>query len=164
MEQNHRQVFRAGEGAGASGSFFFFSYDHRFLIKTLTHEERKMLNIILPEYLDHIIRLENKSMMARIYGLFTIKTNYFAPLEVMVMQNTFQSSKKSDCILKFDLKGSTIARNVKNITSEAAQLQLSRAKSEVDFFKLVQTDRTLKDVNFIKLNRMLKSIRSLNNN
>lgn len=81
----------------------------------------------------------------------------------MVMQNTYQSSKKSDCILKFDLKGSTIARNVKNITSDAAQVQLSRAKSEADFFNFVQTERTLKDVNFINLNRILKSIQSRNN-
>lgn len=59
-------------------------------------------------------------MLARIYGLFTIKTNYFDPLTVMVMQNTFQASLKSDCVLKFDLKGSTIARHVQNVKSEAA--------------------------------------------
>ena len=27
VEQNQKQIFRAGEGSGASGSFFFFSYD-----------------------------------------------------------------------------------------------------------------------------------------
>ena len=64
--------------------------------------------------------MENKSMMARIYGVFTLKTNYFSPLNVMVMQNTFQASGISDCVLKFDLKGSTIARHVQNITSEQA--------------------------------------------
>ena len=51
-------------------------------------------------------------MLARIYGLFTLKTNFFAPLTVMVMQNTFQSSCLSDCILKFDLKGSKFNRKV----------------------------------------------------
>ena len=104
--------------------------------------------------------MQNESMLARIYGLFTLKTNYFAPLNLMVMQNSFQASCKSDCVLKFDLKGSTIARNVQNITSEAAQIQLSHAKNELDFFRLVQTDRTLKDVNYINLNRILKSIQS----
>ena len=93
-----------------------------------------MLEKILPEYLDHIISTQNTSMLARIYGLFTIKTNYFAPLEVMVMQNTYQSTKKSDCVLKFDLKGSTIARNVRNITSDPAQAKLRRAKCELDFW------------------------------
>jgi len=35
LVKNRNQVFQAGEGSGASGSFFFFSYDKRFLIKTL---------------------------------------------------------------------------------------------------------------------------------
>lgn len=39
VEKNQQQVFRAGEGAGASGSFFFFSFDNRFIIKTLTEDE-----------------------------------------------------------------------------------------------------------------------------
>ena len=32
---NRKMIFKAGEGAGASGSFFFFSYDNKFIIKTL---------------------------------------------------------------------------------------------------------------------------------
>lgn len=35
-EFNMEQVFQAGEGAGKSGSFFFFSHDRRFLIKTMS--------------------------------------------------------------------------------------------------------------------------------
>lgn len=35
VEKNFDKVFKAGEGAGASGSFFFFSHDNRFIIKTL---------------------------------------------------------------------------------------------------------------------------------
>ena len=33
---NREQVFKAGEGAGSSGSFFFFSHDQKFIIKTMT--------------------------------------------------------------------------------------------------------------------------------
>lgn len=35
-ENNWDQAFKAGEGSGKSGSFFFFSHDQRFLIKTMT--------------------------------------------------------------------------------------------------------------------------------
>lgn len=35
LYKNKKNVFNAGEGAGASGSFFFFTYDRKFLIKTL---------------------------------------------------------------------------------------------------------------------------------
>lgn len=37
--ENRDAVFKAGESAGASGSFFFFSYDNRFLLKTILKEE-----------------------------------------------------------------------------------------------------------------------------
>lgn len=35
LDNNRNMVFKAGEGAGLSGSFFFFSHDSKFLIKTL---------------------------------------------------------------------------------------------------------------------------------
>jgi len=35
IEKNCKMIFKAGEGAGSSGSFFFFSHDNRFIIKTL---------------------------------------------------------------------------------------------------------------------------------
>jgi hypothetical protein len=47
-------VFKAGEGAGASGSFFFFSHDNRFLIKTLQSEEKHKMLSMLDDYVDHI--------------------------------------------------------------------------------------------------------------
>lgn len=36
IDTNRKAVFKAGQGAGKSGSFFFFSYDNRFIIKTLS--------------------------------------------------------------------------------------------------------------------------------
>ncbi len=39
---NRDMVFKAGEGAGKSGSFFFFSHDHKFIIKTMTAGELKL--------------------------------------------------------------------------------------------------------------------------
>jgi 1-phosphatidylinositol-4-phosphate 5-kinase len=81
-------IFRAGEGAGASGSFFFFCHDNKFLIKTLLKSERRKLIQMLDSYIDHIKSTDNKSLIARIYGVFTIKTNYFADVDIMIMQNT----------------------------------------------------------------------------
>lgn len=36
---NRDMVFKAGEGAGRSGSFFFFSHDQKFIVKTMTKGE-----------------------------------------------------------------------------------------------------------------------------
>jgi len=78
-------IFQAGEGAGASGSFFFFSRDKKFLIKTLEVSEREVLLKMLDDYIGHIKKSNNNSLMARIYGVFTIKTNYFADVDIMIM-------------------------------------------------------------------------------
>ena len=81
--------------------------------------------------------MENQSMLTRIYGIFTIKTQYFVPLNVMVMQNIYQSSQQNDCVLKFDLKGSRIARNVNKVIDSKTKMLLSQAKSEKEFFQLI---------------------------
>ena len=73
--------------------------------------------MILGDYVNHIKGMNNQSMLARIYGLFTIRTQYFVPVTVMVMQNSYQSNFSSDCVLKFDLKGSMVGRNVTNYLS-----------------------------------------------
>ena len=54
LEENRNMVFRAGEGAGKSGSFFFFSHDNKFLIKTLQGKEKKILLDMLDEMIKHI--------------------------------------------------------------------------------------------------------------
>ena len=36
---NRDQIFKTGEAAGASGSFFFFSHDRRFIVKTIMSSE-----------------------------------------------------------------------------------------------------------------------------
>lgn len=39
IEANIERIFKAGEGMGKSGSFFFFSHDTQFLIKTMTSSD-----------------------------------------------------------------------------------------------------------------------------
>lgn len=43
VEDNMKSVFKAGEGVGQSGSFFFFSKDNKLLIKTMRGSEKKVL-------------------------------------------------------------------------------------------------------------------------
>ena len=80
LEMNRNMVFKAGEGAGQSGSFFFFSYDNKFLIKTMTSREVKLLLSKLELFLNHYKKCDNQTLIAKIYGVFTIKSNIFAPL------------------------------------------------------------------------------------
>jgi len=47
-------VFAAGEGAGRSGSFFFFSHDRKFIIKTMTKKELDLFLEKLPAFGNHM--------------------------------------------------------------------------------------------------------------
>jgi hypothetical protein len=51
---NRDAVFKVGEGAGASGSFFFFSQDRQFIIKTMTSMEVVRFLKMLPYYEVHV--------------------------------------------------------------------------------------------------------------
>ena len=51
VEKNKEMIFKAGESSGKSGSFFFFSKDNRFIIKTLKAGEKYLLFNILDDYI-----------------------------------------------------------------------------------------------------------------
>jgi 1-phosphatidylinositol-4-phosphate 5-kinase len=60
------------ESEGKSGSFFFFSHDNKFIIKTITNNElNTMLGNFIKNYHEHVINYPD-SILARIYGLYSI--------------------------------------------------------------------------------------------
>ena len=67
---------------------------------------------MLDDYIDHLKETDNKSLLARIYGIFRVKTPYFAKLEVIVMQNTSNFVNPKKMKYQFDLKGSMVNRKV----------------------------------------------------
>ena len=72
---NRDSVFKAGEGAGRSGSFFFFSHDRKFIIKTMTDDELKLYLKRLPAFTTHF-KKNPRSILAKIFGVFTVNTEY----------------------------------------------------------------------------------------
>lgn len=72
-EENKESMLKIKESSGKSGSFFFFSNDKKFIIKTVKEEELKtMLGEFMKNYYIHISNNPD-SFLARIYGLYTIK-------------------------------------------------------------------------------------------
>jgi len=49
--KNRNNVFNAQESQGKSGSFFFYSHDKRFIIKTLLKDESDTLIRVLDSYI-----------------------------------------------------------------------------------------------------------------
>ena len=70
---NRDMIFKANQGEGASGSFFFHSKDRRFIIKTVSKDEKKVVLDMLDDFLVHY-QMNKESLLARIYGLFSLKS------------------------------------------------------------------------------------------
>jgi 1-phosphatidylinositol-4-phosphate 5-kinase len=126
---NRESVFRAGESQGKSGSFFFFSHDKNFIIKTMTDSDMKTFMNMFEEYFPHVSQ-NQKSMLARIYGVYTVQMEEIEPVHLILMGNT---KKSNDKLIEhvFDLKGSFINREVKG--------------------KNLKNTATLKDINLLNL-------------
>ena len=120
---------------GKSGSFFYFSRDYKYIIKTIHHAEHKLLRRILRDYYAHIEQNPN-TLISQFYGLHRVKIPYGRKIHFVVMNNLFPPHR--DIHQTFDLKGSTIGRNLK----------------EEDLEKNPRA--TLKDLNWLRRNYHLE--------
>ncbi|KAK8082707.1 Phosphatidylinositol 4-phosphate 5-kinase its3 [Apiospora saccharicola] len=95
---------------GKSGSFFYFSRDYKYIIKTIHHGEHKFLRRILKEYYNHVADNPN-TLLSQFYGLHRVKMPYGKKIHFVVMNNLFPPHR--DIHQTFDLKGSTVGRDYK---------------------------------------------------
>ncbi|SMR60525.1 unnamed protein product [Zymoseptoria tritici ST99CH_1E4] len=96
---------------GKSGSFFYFSRDYKYIIKTIHHSEHKFLRKILKDYHNHVAENPN-TLLSQFYGLHRVKLPYIGrKVHFVVMNNLFPPHR--DIHRTFDLKGSTIGRDFK---------------------------------------------------
>lgn len=96
-----------GVKGGSSGAFIYESHDSRFIIKTVSTEEKLVfLNKLLPHYVNRIY--SNNSALARIWGVFQIQCVGNYSTNLILMDNVSSSFKQGQ--RKYDLKGSLYAR------------------------------------------------------
>jgi 1-phosphatidylinositol-4-phosphate 5-kinase len=85
---------------GKSGSFFYFSHDTRFMIKTIDKVELTTMHAIASDYYSHIINNPN-TLLNRILGIYKMvhsgKEFFF-----VVLANVFNTDRKMH--MRFDLK------------------------------------------------------------
>lgn len=106
-DYNFKNIKKAGESKGKSGSFMFFTHDNRFIIKTMFQEEVDIFTLNIHKYFEHI---ENgKSLLARIYGIFQVKMKGIEPIYFQMMANTIKFKQKIG-LKTYDLKGSLVNR------------------------------------------------------
>ncbi|KAF7540727.1 hypothetical protein G7054_g1131 [Neopestalotiopsis clavispora] len=121
---------------GKSGSFFYFSRDYKYIIKTIHHAEHKFLRKILKEYYNHVADNPN-TLLSQFYGLHRVKMPWSGKkIHFVVMNNLFPPHR--DIHQTFDLKGSTVGRDYR----------------EEDLEKNPRA--TLKDLNWLRRKRHLE--------
>jgi 1-phosphatidylinositol-4-phosphate 5-kinase len=70
-ENNFHSAERAEVESGKSGSFFFYTRDNRFIIKTMFTKELHEMMLNIEKYFEHLSKNE-RSLMGRIYGIFQV--------------------------------------------------------------------------------------------
>jgi len=94
---------------GRSGSFFYFSEDEKFIVKTLTESEARFLLRVLHNYTPYMVSHPN-TLISKLLGFHSIKL-YSLTLKFIVMQSCFITPRKIHD--RYDLKGSWVDRNRK---------------------------------------------------
>ena len=112
MPLNNKEGMK--KSAGKSGSFFISTDNQEFMIKTLKKEEFELIKFsFLKEYIKYI-KKNPKSLICRIYGMYCLIQYGGAETFIIVMRNVI-GSLKNNIVAKFDLKGSTINREIKGL-------------------------------------------------
>ena len=92
---------------GKSGSFFYFSHDYRFIIKTIRHGEHKLFLKILQPYYEHV-QANPQTLLSQFYGLHRVKLPGRKKIHFVIMNNLFPPHR--DVHELYDLKGSYVSR------------------------------------------------------
>jgi len=100
---------------GKSGSFFYYTVNGRFTLKTLHKKEFQFLKKILKNYHQHIYN-HNNSLITKFYGMHKLKFLYkkgrHKNIYFVIMGNVFNTKKEIH--KRYDLKGSMYKRYTKS--------------------------------------------------
>ncbi|ONH70152.1 hypothetical protein BON22_0290 [Cyberlindnera fabianii] len=111
MSLTSKYILSELNSPGKSGSFFYFSRDYRFIIKTIHPAEHRQLRKVLKHYYQHVKENPN-TMISQFYGLHRVKMpiTYGKRRKIyfIIMNNLFPSHRDIHCT--YDLKGSTLGR------------------------------------------------------
>lgn len=136
---NADNIREAGENkGGASGELFMFSHDNQLIIKTVTHDDEKVLSKVLYDYSQYHT-YHKGSIMAKVLGMFQfVMEGSTKPIKLIVLENIFTIPRTS-VLRKYDVKGSNYQRKV-----------LARPG---DLDKSAPIKNVLKDLDFTEIER-----------
>ncbi|SSD61620.1 uncharacterized protein SCODWIG_03381 [Saccharomycodes ludwigii] len=114
MSLTSKYILSELNSPGKSGSFFYFSRDYKYIIKTIHHSEHRHLRKTLKNYYNHVKENPN-TLISQFYGLHRVKMPFSYKNQIkhrkiyfLVMNNLF--APHLDIHASYDLKGSTWGR------------------------------------------------------
>lgn len=138
---NVQAIYNFFTGTGKSSSFFFFSDNKSYVLKTLKESEKKLLleNGILENYYNYV--MSNKdTLLSKYFGVYQIKIPNMQDITCFIMDNLL-GADYINIERIYDLKGSTFGRKVELTENEI---------KEGSGFKV------LKDLNFMEIKDKMK--------
>lgn len=143
---------------GKGGAFFYYTADGRFMIKTVTKEEKRLLKRMLKEYYEYLSK-NKESFIVRFYGLHGLRLKR-DPL--LFQQGKYRKDEKIFFVVmgnlfntplevhrRFDLKGSWIGRSVESGGSNGPLADPTIALKDNDFIarkEIVQVGEEAKQI------------------
>ncbi|KAI9357922.1 hypothetical protein DFJ73DRAFT_789362 [Zopfochytrium polystomum] len=146
---------------GKSGSFFYYSQDYRFIIKTVHKSEHKFLRAILKNYYAHLQANPN-TLLSRIFGLHRVKMPRKRKIHFVVMGNVFPADR--DVHETYDLKGSTAGREVSEAEAADSPIKVLKDNNWVTKGRRLQlgplkrkqlVEQIRKDAEFLERNHIM---------
>jgi len=127
---------------GKSGSFFYFSLDYKFIIKTVNEAERDYFRWMLQNYYQHMTHNPNTALV-KFYGLHSIQPRGTGrDMAFTVMDNAFYTSLPIH--EKYDLKGSTVGRSATD--EEKEKEQENAILKDLDIKRKIKLGKELKQL------------------
>ena len=147
LPNNNKQGMK--KSAGKSGSFFISTDDQQYMIKTLKKEEFDLIrNSFLKKYINYI-KDHPKSLICRIYGVYSLIQYGGTEVFVIVMRNVI-GSLKDNIVAKFDLKGSTINREIKSLDMSKIDNGVMKDVNFNDIeFGIMVNNHNIKKINYL---------------
>ena len=156
-KNNVENINKIKESQGKSGSFFFFSYDNQFIIKTINKGElHTLINNLMENYYENI-RENEQTLLAKLYGAYSIIIGGVSKIHIVLMQNINPLGFDNIYFKRyFDLKGSLQGRKTQNIR----KAERGHAFKDLDFLNYQKMNDEIIDFNKEIINEVLYKLQS----
>eukprot|EP00361_Fabrea_salina_P007325 CAMPEP_0202439478 /NCGR_PEP_ID=MMETSP1345-20130828/36181_1 /ASSEMBLY_ACC=CAM_ASM_000843 /TAXON_ID=342563 /ORGANISM="Fabrea Fabrea salina" /LENGTH=390 /DNA_ID=CAMNT_0049054013 /DNA_START=1376 /DNA_END=2548 /DNA_ORIENTATION=- len=125
---------RTTNPGGRSSSFFYFTADRKYIIKTINQEELKILRNSFGGYFDRVYARD--SLISRIHGIFCFKIERASSLYIMLIENVLSECENP---VVFDLKGSLLDRErFQETFSNLESMPRNQVMKDLDFLRNVE--------------------------